>query len=283
MIDVTPKDEPINQHDMGRAEIRFPRILGRTLRTAIWRSVEPSDKRPLLFFNGIGANMELVAPLGHFIQDRDIITFDVPGIGESPPPSLPYRPWQLARVVRGLLDYYGANEVDVMGVSWGGAMAQQFAFQYRNRVKKVILAATSTGVTMVPGEIGSLSKMGNPRRYTDPSFMQENFEKLYGDSIKHADGHSASIKPPSVRGYMYQMLCMMGFSSIPFLPFVRQPVLIMAGDKDRIVPAVNAKIIDKFLPNGRIHMVEGGGHLFLVSRAAEVLPKITDFLDEIEA
>ena len=264
-----------------RAEISHPRILGRSLRTAIWRATRDHGKRPLLFFNGIGANMELAGPLGKFIQDRDVITFDIPGVGESETPTFPYRPWQMARVARGVLDFYGVDEVDVMGVSWGGGLAQQFAFQYRNRVKRVVLAATSTGVTMVPGRVMSLSKMRDPRRYTDPQYMEDNFQELYGDSPAHAKGHAAILKPPSPKGYLFQLLSMMGWSSIPFLGFVKQPVLILAGDNDKIVPLINARIIDHFLPNGRIEVIEGGGHLFLVSRADEVVPMITDFLDEV--
>jgi poly(3-hydroxyalkanoate) depolymerase len=260
-------------------EISFPRLMGQVLRTAIWRADKPTGKRPVLFFNRIGANLELVQPLGEKLDDRDIVTFDVPGVGESPDPDFPYRPWQMARLARKVLDYYGIDDVDVMGVSWGGGLAQQFAFQYRNRVGRVVLAATTTGFTMVPGKFEALSKMASPERYADPDFMRKNFEALYGDGEEHASGHASGLKPPSMKGYIFQMLAMAGWTSIPFLGQIKQPVLILAGDRDNIVPQINAKIIDTFLPNGRVHIVEGGGHLFLVSKADEVLPIIREFYD----
>ena len=69
-------------------------------------------------------------------------------------------------VARKLCDQFGMGDVDVMGVSWGGAMAQQYAFQYRNSVGKLILCATTAGMTMVPGKVSAISKMADARRYT---------------------------------------------------------------------------------------------------------------------
>ncbi len=266
-----------------RPAITHERIGGWTLRTAHWRPAEPSTKRPLLFFNGIGANIELAFGLGEHIRDREILTFDVPGVGGSPPAALPYRPWQLARAAAKLSERFGFDDLDVMGVSWGGAMAQQFAFQYRNRVKRVILAATSAGSTMVPGKASAISKMRDPRRYADPDYMVRNFQILYGDeaTVEGAAAHTNALQSPHPRGYAYQLLCMLGWSSLPFLRLMRQPTLVMAGDRDTLVPMANARILNFMLPNGRLHVVEDGGHLFLVTKASEVLPAITDFLDEI--
>lgn len=241
-------------------------------------------KRPLLFFNGIGANLELAFGLGDWIRDREILTFDMPGIGDSHPPILPYMPWQMARIARKLCDRFGFGELDVMGVSWGGAMAQQFAVQYRKRVKRLVLAATTAGMTMVPGNPEALLKMRDSRRYSDPDYMRKNFATLYGDNDKAgASSHAMALRAPHPRGYMYQMVAMLGWTSLPFIRLLKMPTLVMMGDKDRIVPLVNGKILDMGLPNSCLHVVEGGGHLFLVTKAAETLPVITEFLDELDA
>ena len=148
--------------------VRAPRIElmragGRQLRVAVWKSAEPGNgKLPLLFFNGIGANIELMSPLADWFPDRDLVTFDMPGIGGSPPPTAPYRPWTMAWTAARILDQLGYEKVDVMGVSWGGGLAQQFAFQHPRRTGHLVLAATSAGMLMVPGNIGSLSEMADP-------------------------------------------------------------------------------------------------------------------------
>lgn len=262
-------------------EISMETVGAYTLRVGYWPAERASNKRPLLFFNGIGANMELAFGLGEWIRDREIITFDMPGVGESEPARFPYRPWMMARTARQLCDRYGMGDVDVMGVSWGGAMAQQYAFQYRNSVGKLILCATTAGMTMVPGKISAISKMADARRYTDPDYMRENFQRLYGEAADEGAGeHIENLKPPAPMGYVYQLIAFLGWSSLPFIRFLRMPTLIMAGDRDAIVPMPNAHILNFALPNARLHVVEDGGHLFLVTQAEETVGEVVDFLDE---
>jgi poly(3-hydroxyalkanoate) depolymerase len=247
------------------------------LRTAVWAG--DGDKTPILFFNGIGANLELIAPLAHALPDRDIVTFDLPGIGKSPSPVIPYRPWWVAYAANTIIKRLGYEKVDVIGVSWGGGAAQQYAFQHRGRVNKLILAATSSGMTMVPGNIDALSRMATPQRYTDPNFMKENFQRLYSEDPGPSHDHVSAISAPTMRGYFYQLVAMWGWTSLPFLPFVNMPTLIMMGDKDRIVPLINGRIIQAFMPNAQLHIVEGGGHLFIVSRLKQITPVLRQFLD----
>lgn len=262
-------------------QITMQDVDGILLRTAHWEAPEDNGELPLLFFNGIGANLELTLGLGDMFPDREIITFDVPGVGLSPVTQWPYRHWMLARWVRKLIDRYGMDMVDVMGVSWGGALAQQFAFQYRSRVNRLILCATSSGMTMIPGKPASLSKMVDTRRYTDPEFMRENFAKLYGDAADESAGtHVDGLLPPDPKGYIYQLLAFAGWSSLPFIRFLKMPALVIMGDKDSIVPLVNGQILTWALPDARLHVVEGAGHLFIVTRAAETAEVINDFLSE---
>ncbi len=264
-------------------EIRYPVLGGHKIRTARWLGTGEDNVRPLLFFNGIGANLEVAIPLGEAFTRRDIVTFDIPGVGRSPAPVLPYRPWQMARLARKMMDHYGYDQMDVMGVSWGGALAQQFAFQYQKRVGKLVLAATSPGITMIPGKWASLSKMTNPRRYIDPDYMRQHFKALYGDETGKADKHIMNLMPPSPRGYFYQMLAFSGWSSLPFLPFLKIPTLIMAGDQDSVVPLANAKLLKMALKYPELYVVKGAGHLFMVSRAREIVPVMREFFDRTDA
>jgi len=267
--------------DVRTPELSMQKVGWQTYRTAIWRATKHSAERPLLFFNGIGANLELAQPLAEMMPERDIVTFDMPGIGGSPAPLVPYRPWMVSRAAATILDRFGFGDVDVIGVSWGGGAAQQFALQYRRRTKKLILCATSTGMTMVPGKFEALSKMATPQRYLDKDYLMKNFEKLYGDEGgDFASHHHIRLKPPTLRGYMFQMLAMVGWTSLPFIPFLNVPTLIMGGDRDKIVPLINMKIIHRAMPNARLHVVPGGGHLFIISRLPEIMPIVRGFLEE---
>ena len=264
--------------DMRLPEFSYVTVGFQKLRTAIWRG--RGGARPLLYFNGIGANLEIAQPLADALPDRDIITFDLPGVGGSPGPVAPYRPWWVAHAAKSILLRYGFDRpVDVMGVSWGGGAAQQFAFQYQRRVNRLVLCATSPGAIMVPGKLESLSKMADPKRYLDRDFLARNFETLYGDEPEGAALFAARMKAPTRSGYLYQLMAMIGWTSLPFLRFLPHETLIMAGDRDHIVPLANAKILNFMIANSQLHVVENGGHLFALSRANEVIPVLKDFLD----
>jgi pimeloyl-ACP methyl ester carboxylesterase len=103
---------------------------------------------------------------------------------------------------------------------------------------------------------------------------------LYGGIDAGASGHIERMKPPSTRGYLYQLMAMVGWTSAPFLPFVSAPTLVMMGDKDNIVPLINGKFLKNLLPHARLEIIKGGGHLFLVAHAAECAAMIRGFLDE---
>ncbi|MDY7072279.1 2-succinyl-6-hydroxy-2,4-cyclohexadiene-1-carboxylate synthase [Pseudomonas hunanensis] len=132
-----------------------------SIRTAV-RPGKP-HLTPLLIFNGIGANLELVFPFIEALDpDLEVIAFDVPGVGGSSTPRHPYRFPGLAKLTARMLDYLDYGQVNVIGVSWGGALAQQFAHDYPERCKKLVLAATAAGAVMVPGKPKVLWMMASP-------------------------------------------------------------------------------------------------------------------------
>ncbi|TNE48793.1 MAG: alpha/beta fold hydrolase [Sphingomonadales bacterium] len=268
---------------MKDAVVSVEEVGGRELRVARWRLDRPSEHPPVLFFNGIGANIEAVAPLAAALPERPFIMFDMPGVGGSPDPVMPYTPWTMAWTTTRLLDQLGVDQVDVMGISWGGGMAQHFAIQHPGRTRRLVLIATSAGMLMMPGNPKALTKMANPRRYIDPEFMMKNFETLYGEGLGKGPGkkgHMSRLKPPSPRGYFYQLLAMLGWTSAPALPFMSKETLIMMGDDDQIVPLANGKFLNSLIPNSRLAVMEGGGHLFLLSHKDESVAEIRAFLNE---
>ncbi|MEL6369121.1 MAG: alpha/beta fold hydrolase [Pseudomonadota bacterium] len=259
-------------------DLQFVNVGLQKLRTAIWHG--DGHGRPLLFFNGIGANLEIAQPLGESLTDRDIITFDLPGIGGSPNPTVPYRPWWVAHAAKTILRHFGYDEtVDVMGVSWGGGAAQQFAFQYKKTTNRLVLVATAPGVTMVPGDVAALSKMAHPMRYTSQEFLVQHFEALYGDERLGAHQFAEHMKPPQLQGYLYQLSAMAGWSSLPFLPFLPHETLVLAGGNDKIVPLANARMLKFFIRKSELEIFDDGGHLFLLSHSKQVLPILRGFLD----
>jgi poly(3-hydroxyoctanoate) depolymerase len=262
-------------------EVQFIEVDGVTLRVAIQRG--GGGGMPLLLFNGIGANLELVVPFMEALDDKEIIVFDVPGVGRSPMSWRPRRFSGLATLAAKLLDRLGYPEVDVAGVSWGGALAQQFARQYPQRCRRLILAATSPGSVMIPGRPKALMKMITPQRYLSPGYMRKAAADIYGGEARRSPEvmthHTSRIVAPQVMGYIYQLLAGWGWTSIHWLHKLKQPTLVLAGSDDPLVPTANARILSLLIPNNRLFIVPGGGHLFLLYSIGKVAPVIREFLD----
>src|SRR5882724_5594342 len=212
--------------------ISLTEVAGQTLRVGI--RAGDKARTPLLLFNGIGGNIELVEPFLQRLDGLEAIVFDV------------------------------------LGVSWGGALAQQFAFQQPARCRRLVLAATSPGHLMVPGKVTVLLKMATPRRYKDPEYMNSIAGDIYGGALRDSPElvrkHLHHVRWSSDYGYYLQLIAGFGWSGLPWLHFLPQPTLVMAGTDDPIVPLANGIILTRLIPDARLVTVDEG-HLFLVTSA----------------
>jgi poly(3-hydroxyalkanoate) depolymerase len=238
---------------------------------------------PLLLVNGIGASLELLQP---FVDELDpaleVIRFDVPGVGGSPLPARPYRFTGLCRLMAHLLSALGRDEADVLGISWGGGVAQHFALFQRHRCRRLVLVSTATGALMIPARPAVLARMATPRRYLDAAYLGEFAADLYGGSARSQPDRVSALmhaenRVGPRRGYLYQLAAGAGWTSLPFLPLIRQPTLILSGDDDPLIPLANARVMNSLIPRSRLHVYHGG-HLGLVTEAAELAPVIDRFL-----
>ena len=235
---------------------------------------------PLLLINGIGANIEMWAALATQLPGRCLVAFDCPGTGDSP--ALPHRVRMpaLARLVVGLLDKLGIGRTDVLGYSWGGALAQELAHQAPHRVRSLVLAATIPGVGGQPPAPWVVAAMATPIRYSSSTYLRLVAPLVYGASIGADEPHldARRHRPPSARGYSHQLYAITGWSSRPWLRTLRLPVLVLTGEGDRLAPRRNATILARSIPGARLKMLPGG-HLFLLQQAEVAGRTITAFLD----
>jgi poly(3-hydroxyalkanoate) depolymerase len=254
-------------------------VLGRRIRV----SVRPGVGPPLVLCNGIGAGLELLQPFVDALDpDLPVVRFDVPGVGGSALPWTPYRFSIMAWMLGTVLDRLGYDEVDVLGISWGGGLAQQFALQNPRRCRRLVLVSTGTGALMIPAHPRILAKMITPRRYRDPDCAISIAALVYGGRLRERpelasqllDAHSPLA---SRRGYVLQLLAAAGWTSLPVLPLIRQQTLILAGDDDPIIPMANARLMRRLLPHATVHVYHDG-HLGLVTSAGDLAPVLEEFL-----
>ncbi len=261
--------------------MRILTVGGRAIRVAV-RAGNPGWP-PLLLCNGIGASLEVFQPFVDALDpQRPVVRFDMPGVGGSPAPVVPYHLGTSASLLSGLLDQLGYQQADVLGISWGGGLAQQFALNRQDRVRRLVLVATAPGVLMVPGHPRVLLRILTPRRHRDPGHAARIAGELYGgsareDPIVARDLLHATTRLGPARGYFYQLIATIGWTSLPLLPRLRPPTLILAGDDDPIIPLVNARIMHRLIPHSQLHVYHGG-HLELAADAERLAPVVEAFL-----
>src|SRR6202046_4987573 len=261
--------------------MRILRIGGRAMRVFVQDGA--AGWTPLRLCNGIGASLELLQP---FVDELDprrpVIRFDMPGVGGSPAPVIPYHLSTLPGLLAGLLDRLGYPQADVLGISWGGGLAQQFALSCPDRVRRLVLVATAPGPLMVPGNPRVLLRMLTPRRHRDPGYAARIAGELYGgsartDPIAARDLLHGTTRLGPTRGYFYQLIAPIGWTSLPLLPRLRPPTLILAGDDDPIIPVGNGRIMRWLIPRSKLHIYHGG-HLELAADSGGLASAIEAFL-----
>ncbi len=265
--------------------VRTVAVRGITARVSVRPGVGAhADKPPLLLCNGIGVSLEALQPLVDELDpDRGLVRFDVPGVGGSALPPFPYPIAGLASWVSALMAKLGHRRFDVLGLSWGGGLAQQLAVQSPRRVRRVVLVATGTGALMVPAHPRVLRIMSTPRRHRDPAYAAKVAPEIYGGSMRTDPARGAALLHAATRsgpqrGYYYQLAAMVGWTSLPFLGLLRQPTLVMGGDDDPIIPVANPKMQAALIPHSQLHIYHGG-HLGILTEADELAPVIDAFLD----
>jgi pimeloyl-ACP methyl ester carboxylesterase len=193
---------------------------------------------------------------------------------------------QIARVVERLIDALGYDAVDVLGYSFGGAVAQELAFRAPAKVRRLLLCATTPGVPAVPPRPTVIAMMLTPARYYSRGLGAFIVPRIAGgrtarDHTVMAGGLAQRQQhPPSLLGYAFQMSAITGWSSHCFLHRITAETLVLHGDDDPIAPLINARWMARRIPNAHLRVLGGCGHLFLLDESEAAVEDIRSFLDE---
>lgn len=240
--------------------------------------------QPLLLINGLGAHTGMWRAFEDAMPGHRLVEFDLPGAGRSPVPTKPISIERLARLATAVMDRYGLDRPDVLGYSMGGMVAQQLAANYPDRVRRLVLAATTPGVGSVQVRLSALINIVTPVRYTSPKLYARTIGSLVGGRARSDTQwvvEQTKLRMehrPTWRGYMSQLRSMGGWSSLPLLRSISQPTLVLAGSDDPLSPTTNAKIIAHLVPNSRLVIFEDEGHLLMVDERSEAHAAVREFL-----
>jgi pimeloyl-ACP methyl ester carboxylesterase len=258
---------------------RFVRVDGMRVRVRVQGGGEP-----VLLINGLGGNVEMWTALAPHLDGLEVISFDAPGTGRSATRLTPYTIASAARVAGGVLDQLGHERADVLGYSLGGLVAQQFAHDAPQRVRRLVLAATSCGIGHFPGSMRALMAIMTPIRYHGKAgndlamAILDLAPEERDEAFLARTSLARQAATPSTIGYALQMASFWTFSSLPWLHRLEHPTLVLAGTHDHLVPPANAALLSAYLANARLLLYERWGHYFLHDNRSGAGGDVANFL-----
>ena len=233
----------------------------------------PRSNGPLLFIGGTGGDLrnkpnQLHSPLSeHF----EIISYDQRGLGQTSSPSGAYSMQQYADDAASLLDELHIETIPVMGVSFGGMVAQEFIKRHPSRVSKLVLACTSSGgdggssyTLHTLEELNEEEKLEtsikiNDLRITD-AWIEQN-DDLWQSIKQQAENRNAY--KPLPRNLLKQLLARKDHNTYGDLDEINIPTFLLGGKYDGIAPMLNMEKMHQKIDNSKLEFYEGG-HLFLI-------------------
>lgn len=243
---------------------------------------------PVLLIHGLSLHTATWKVLEGTLTGHRVIEFDLPGSGRSDSPKSPASMRGLARLATRVLDHFEVERADVLGHSMGGMVAQQLAADAPERVRRLVLVATTPGVGGVQGDLKALMGMATPLRFISARAHTRSLAAITGgrgrrDPVWMAEqARLLRLVAPTATGYLGQLATMAPWSGLPRLGSISHPTLVVAGDADPLTPVTNGMLLARHIPQARLLVLPGEGHLMLLDAAGGAPHAVASFLAATE-
>ena len=258
-----------------------------------WEYHGTGDREPVCLLNGLAMHTKAwYGFLPTLLDEFDVVLYDYLGQGESSKDDVPYSIPEFARYLTLILDEIGQERAHVMGISYGGFIALDFARLFQERLHTLVLS----GILLSRERLFELYQDISLRFYrstreTFDLYTHYMYEKIFGE------GFAAKIPPEQFEAmrqrffdrYVDQRHCLIRLTEAqnPFFGSIdanldgyraiRTPTLMVAGSQDRAIPLWQQERIRDILPNTRWELVEGSGHVVYIERPDVFFPAIKTF------
>ncbi len=203
-------------------------------------------------------------------QNLQVLTFDNRGAGRSDAPAGPYTIAAMASDAIAVLDAARVESAHVYGISLGGMVAQELALTYPDRIRRLVLGATSAGGSAAtpPDEL-TLAFFERRAEMPFEEAVWASVPYLYSDTTRRRHGGRIAadiaqrlrshIEP---KPYRAQLAAARAHDAAERVPEISVPTLVVHGDADRMLPAVNGRRLAELVPGAELQMWKGAGHLY---------------------
>ena len=253
------------------------------------------EGRRLLFIGGTGGDLRQKPSVfeGPMASQFELLAYDQRGLGRSGKPDRPYTMAEYADDAAGLIAHLGWSSCAVMGVSFGGMVAQELALRHPDRVDRLVLACTSSGgaggASYPLHELRKLSAREGAERAVelidtrnDASSRAANpdaFEAMVAFALERQESMTSDEEQARIgaEGTRRQIEARSGHDTWDRLPAIRVPTYLCGGRYDGIAPQENMEALARQIPSARLELFDGG-HLFLMQDRS-AFPRIVEFLN----
>ena len=205
-----------------------------------------------------------------------VIALDNRGTGASDKPETPYSTPLMAEDALAVLRDTGETSAHWFGLSMGGMILQQLALAHPEAVRSLILGATHCGGER-PAVTGAPAIEGPLRRYAN--LYDARFIADHPDWVREDATHFGTMP---LHAIVRQDQAVTQHNVCDRLKEIRQPVLVLHGRQDRMVPFARAEELQRALPHARLHILDAAGHQVHSEQFATVLQLVQDFVEEVE-
>ncbi len=243
---------------------------------------------PLLFISGTGGDLRVKPSVmdGPFPKAFDTIAYDQRGLGQSAKPDVAYTMADYADDAARLMDFAGWKTANVVGVSFGGMVAQELALRHPARIERLVLCCTSPGgaggASFPFHEIDHMSREERARHMIpisdtrrDAAWAAANPDQ-YAQFVAMAAADPYADEPGRAMGARRQLEARAKHDTFDRLHQVACPVMIAAGRYDGIAPPDRQEAMARRIPHAQLRFFDGG-HLFMLQDRA-AFPAIVEFL-----
>jgi pimeloyl-ACP methyl ester carboxylesterase len=238
---------------------------------------------PLLLIMGLSYASNMWHRTRPFLaQSFRTIAFDNRGIGRSDVPPGVYPIALMASDAAAVLDAAGVTSAHVFGVSMGGMIAQEFALQYPQRVRSLILGCTNAGgphgVRAEPHVLQTLTRQGMTPQESSEAMIPFIYDAATPRARIDEDMALRMRWYPTLQGYMGQLQGILQWEAYSRIAQIAAPTLLIHGETDQLIPVANAPLLAERIAGAKLALIPHASHIFETDQPGVAVRVITEFL-----
>jgi pimeloyl-ACP methyl ester carboxylesterase len=245
---------------------------------------------PLVLIPGFGTGLWIwYRQVPAFAERFRTIVFDPRGVARSPAPDAPFTMSDLAEDLAALLGELKVERAHVLGASFGGFVAQEFALAHPSCVRSLILCCTSYGGPgHVPPAPETLAAIASTKGLNTQERVRENL--LLAFSPRFVEEEPAEVErvvnlraesDVPEHAYLRQLQAAVAFDAAARVGGINVPTLVITGNADAIVPHENSLNLAAAIPGATLRVIRGGSHAFFIEQAEAFNRAVGEFIEQL--